>query len=155
MGITINRVGLISTILQMLLLTAVILLVSYFAIKSKPTIGPILIILSVLTLLPLLFLKIPVAVLRGDIIFGMIDNGILALFALSGAEFFGILGAVVGGLVGNAITDGLAGIFEGYEWQRIKKLKIKDGRTALTVAIGKLSGCLLGAGVILTIAWSI
>ena len=81
--------------------------------------------------------------------------GILAIFAIFGAELFGILGAIVGGLVGNAITDGLAGLFEGYEWQKTKKLKIKDKRTILTVAIGKLSGCLLGGGIVLTMAWSI
>jgi len=38
---------------------------------------------------------------------------------------------------------------------KTKKLKIKDKRTILTVAIGKLSGCLLGGGIVLTMAWSI
>ncbi len=118
-------------------------------------IGPILILFGIVSLLPLGVFKIPFQSIKADIIFGIIDNGLLAIFALAGAEFFGILGAIVGSLVGNAVTDGFAGIFEGYEWQKITKTKIKDKRTALTVAVGKLAGCLFGAGVILTIFWSI
>mgnify|MGYP001575200722 CR=1 FL=1 len=118
-------------------------------------IGPVLIALGIISLLPLYLFHIPLQMVRAEIWFGIIDNGILAIFALSGAELFGILGAIVGGLVGNSITDGLAGLFEGYEWQKIDKLKIKPRRTVLTVAIGKFAGCLLGGGFALTIAWSI
>ena len=150
----INEEKLITAILNILLLTGIILLASYFFVTQKRMIGPIIILLGILSILPLLLFKIPLQILKAEIFFGLIDNGILAIFALLGAEFFGILGAIVGGLVGNAITDGFAGIFEGYEWQRMKKLKIKDKRTALTVAVGKLSGCLFGGGIVLTIAWS-
>ncbi|MDP3733844.1 MAG: hypothetical protein Q8R37_01320 [Nanoarchaeota archaeon] len=150
-----NKEKLMTAILNITLLTGIILLVSYFFVTQKRIIGPIMIMLGVISILPLILFKIPIRILKAEIIFGLIDNGVLAIFALSGAELFGILGAIVGGLVGNSITDGFAGIFEGYEWQKIKKLKIKDKRTALTVAIGKLSGCLFGGGIVLTIAWSI
>lgn len=153
--VQINKDGLMNAIINILLLTGIIILVSYFFVNQKVIIGPILILLGLITLLPIIFFRIPLQILSSDILFGMIDNGILAIFALSGAEFFGILGAIIGGLVGNAVTDGLAGIFEGYEWQKIKRLKIKDNRTILTVAIGKLAGCLFGGGIVLTIAWSI
>jgi len=151
----IDKGKLMTAILNIIILTVIILLVSYFFVIQKRIIGPIIILLGIISILPLFLFKVPLRILKAEILFGLIDNGILAIFALSGAELFGILGAIVGGLVGNAITDGFAGIFEGYEWQKIKKLKIKDKRTALTVAIGKLAGCLFGGGIVLTIAWSI
>ena len=150
-----NKEKLMTAILNIILLTGIILLVSYFFVTQKRIIGPIMILLGIISILPLFLFKVPIRILKAEILFGLIDNGFLAIFALSGAELFGILGAIVGGLVGNAITDGFAGIFEGYEWQKIKKLKLKDKRTALTVAIGKLAGCLFGGGIVLTIAWSI
>ena len=151
----IDKGKLMTAILNIIILTVIILLVSYFFVIQKRIIGPIIILLGIISILPLFLFKVPLRILKAEILFGLIDNGVLAIFALSGAELFGILGAIVGGLVGNAITDGFAGIFEGYEWQKIKKLKIKDKRTALTVAIGKLAGCLFGGGIVLTIAWSI
>ncbi|MBS3165784.1 hypothetical protein J4444_01555 [Candidatus Woesearchaeota archaeon] len=153
--VKIDKEKFITASVTIILLTIIVLLFSYFFATTKWIIGPILIVLGIISLIPLSIFKIPIRILKADILFGMIDNGLLAIFALIGAELFGILGAIVGSVVGNAITDGLAGIFEGYGWQRIVKLKIKDKRTALTVAIGKLAGCLLGAGVVLTIAWSI
>jgi len=150
-----DKEKLMTAILNIILLTIIILLVSYFYVTQKRIIGPIIILLGIISILPLFLFKVSIRILKAEILFGLIDNGVLAIFALSGAELFGILGAIVGGLVGNAITDGFAGIFEGYEWQKIKKLKIKDKRTALTVAIGKLTGCLFGGGIVLTIAWSI
>ena len=45
--------------------------------------------------------------------FGAIDTGFLGVAALIGASFAGILGAIVGGAAGDAITDGFAGLFEG------------------------------------------
>lgn len=150
-----NKEKLMTAILNITLLTVIILLVSYFFVTQKRIIGTIMIMLGIISILPILLFKLPIRILKAEILFGLIDNGALAIFALSGAELFGILGAIVGGLVGNAITDGFAGIFEGYEWQKIKKLKIKDKRTALTVAIGKLAGCLFGGGIVLTITWSI
>jgi len=144
-----------TTIISFILLTILIVSVSYFFVTSKLLIGPILILLGIFSLLPLILLKTPAQILRSELLFGIIDNGILAIFALSGAELFGLLGAIVGSVVGNAITDGLAGIFEGYEWQKITRSKIKEKRTILTIALGKLSGCLLGAGAVLTLYWTI
>jgi len=144
-----------TTIISFILLTILIVSVSYFFVTSKLLIGPILILLGIFSLLPLILLKTPAQILRSELLFGIIDNGILAIFALSGAELFGLLGAIVGSVVGNAITDGLAGIFEGYEWQKITRSKIKEKRTILTIALGKLSGCLLGAGGVLTIFWTL
>lgn len=153
--IKLKKDNLMTAIINIVLLTIIILLVSYFFVTKKMIIGPVLIALGIISLLPCYLFRANIRILRAEILFGIIDNGILAIFALSGAELFGILGAIVGGVVGNAITDGVAGIFEGYEWQKINKSKIKDKRTTLTVAIGKLAGCLFGGGFVLTIAWSI
>ncbi len=147
--------NLFTVFLSLLLITIIIVAVSYFVVNQKTFIGPTLILLGILSLLPLMLIKTSFDILKSELLFGIIDNGILALFALSGAELFGILGAIVGSLVGNAVTDGVAGIFEGYAWQKITSSKIKEKRTMLTIALGKLSGCLLGGGAILTIFWTI
>ncbi len=83
-----------------------------------------------------------------DVIFGIIDNGILALMAVIGGEIAGVAGAVIGGVVGNAITDGIAGLFEGYWAETVSN----DRRTVVGSAVGKMAGCLLGAGVVLVLA---
>ena len=138
-------------IINVVILTIIILAITYLSINQKKVVGPLLFLTGIISLMPALYFKIPFKLLKSDIIFGLIDNGILVVFAIIGAELFGIFGAVVGGAVGNAITDAFAGIFEGLEAQ-----KIKNGRrTALSVAIGKLAGCLFGAGVVLTIGWTI
>lgn len=66
-----------------------------------------------------------------------------------------MLGAVVGGVVGDSITDGLAGLFEGRVAEYLRKHGIEEARTPLSSSMGKMSGCLIGAGITLTIAWSI
>jgi len=138
-------------IINIAVLTIIILGVSYLSMNRKMLIGPLLILLGIVSLVPALLFKIPLKLLRSDIIFGLIDNGFLAIFALIGAELFGIFGAIIGGAIGNALTDAFAGIFEGFDAQKMMGIK----RTALGVAIGKLSGCLLGAGFVLTIGWTI
>ena len=55
-------------------------------------------------------------------------------------------------MVGNAITDGIAGIFEGYSAEKLREQSIHEERTALKSAVGKMAGCLFGAGVVLVIA---
>lgn len=146
---------LFTAITSIALLTLLIIIVVSFSANQNFIIGPLLIFLCIISFVPALIFKIPVRSLRPDIIFGVIDNGILTVFALIGAELFGVWGAIVGGAVGNAITDGFAGIFEGFEAQRMRKLKIEDKRTALSSATGKIAGCLFGAGIVLTIAWTI
>ena len=145
--------GLLSAIISIVVLTLIIILVVSFLANERLWIGLALILLGLISLIPPIIFKIPIRSLKADIVFGVIDNGILVIFALLGAELFGIWGAIVGGAVGNAITDGFAGIFEGYEAQRMRKLKIGDKRTALSTATGKLAGCFFGAGFVLTFAW--
>jgi hypothetical protein len=104
------------------------------------------IIIFGLGLLPILIayiFKISLKKILPDIIFGLIDNILLIIPAIIGAELFGAAGALAGAVVGNAVSDGIAGIFEGSisEWLNIKGIDSK--RTLLGSSLGKMSGCLL------------
>lgn len=66
-----------------------------------------------------------------------------------------MLGAIVGGAVGDAITDGLAGLLEGRIAEYLRKHGIEEARTPLSSSMGKMSGCLIGIGITLTIGWGI
>ena len=85
-------------------------------------------------------------------VFGAIDTGLLTIPALWGGILFGVAGAIAGGVIGDAVTDAIAGFFEGSiaEWLRSKG--IEESREAVTTALGKMSGCLLGSGFVLSVA---
>jgi len=139
-------------VFNFLTLCVIIFAVSVFFIhKSNLIIGFVLILLSFLCIISLIPFKIKIKSIQPDIIFGLIDNGILVIFAIWGGEIAGIAGAIIGGVVGNAITDGIGGMFEGYWAERLRSKNIKEERTILGSAIGKMAGCLFGAGFILII----
>lgn len=115
-------------------------------------IGVVITLLGVLCLLTLLPFGVRMRSVWPDVVFGMIDNGMLAVMALFGGEVGGVMGAVIGGVVGNAVTDGIAGIFEGYIAEKARVARISDKRTMLGSAVGKMSGCLLSAGAVLTVS---
>ncbi|MEO7596972.1 MAG: hypothetical protein ABIS26_01030 [Candidatus Paceibacterota bacterium] len=140
---------LLASILNVVVLCIVIFFVSTFFVYQLKLIGYVLIALAIICLLSLKLFKIKISSVMPDIIFGIIDNGILALMAVIGGEVAGVAGAVIGGVVGNAITDGIAGLFEGY-WA--EAYSFSDKRTILGSAVGKMAGCLLGAGVVLAFA---
>ena len=142
----------ISTIIKITILCVVIFAVSLYFIYDSQLIGLVILGLGILCLLSLIPFKVSIHAIWPDIIFGLIDNGILAILAIFGGEMAGVVGAVIGGAVGNAITDGIAGIFEGYVAEKMRKNNISDNRTMLGSAVGKMAGCLLGAGVVLIVA---
>ena len=139
-------------VLNILTLCFVIGAVGFFLIKDGYWTGLVLILLAILCLLSLLPFKIKLKSVQPDILFGIIDNGILAVMAIIGGHFGGVTGAILGGVVGNAITDGIAGIFEGYSAEKLRLQLVSEERTMLKSAVGKMAGCLLGAGVVLLIA---
>jgi len=142
----------ILSILNIITLCIAIAAVSIFFVNNAWWIGIILIILAIVCILSLLPFKINLKSVQPDIAFGVIDNGILAIMAIFGGHFAGVVGAIIGGVVGNAITDGIAGIFEGYYAEKLRLQSVSDERTMLKSAVGKMAGCLLGAGVVLFIA---
>ena len=141
----------ILSILNILTLCVVIAAVSIFFIENNQWVGLVLISLAILCVVSLMPFKVKLKSIQPDIIFGMIDNGILAVMAIFGAHFAGVTGAIVGGVVGNAITDGIAGIFEGQMAEKLRQQAITEERTMLKSAVGKMAGCLLGAGIILAV----
>lgn len=135
-----------ASVVNILSLCVIIFFVSTYFIYDQKFIGYVIVFLGLFSLASLRLFNIKIATVKPDIIFGVIDNGILALMSVVGGEVAGVAGAVIGGVVGNAITDGIAGIFEGY-WA--ENFAISDKRTILGSSVGKMSGCLLGAGVVL------
>jgi len=141
-----------ASVISVLTLCTVIFAVGLFFVYDTKLIGYALAALSVLCLLSLVPFKISIKSVKPDIIFGMIDNGILAIMAVLGAEIAGVAGAVIGGVVGNVVTDGIAGIFEGRSAEKLRSKRVSEKRTILSSAVGKMAGCLLGAGIVLILA---
>lgn len=142
----------ILSVLNILTLCIVIAAVSIFFVEKAEWMGLVLIILALLCIVSLIPFKIDFKSILPDIFFGLIDNGILAILAIFGGHFAGVAGAIIGGVVGNAITDGIAGIFEGHAAEKLRLRSVAEERTMLKSAVGKMTGCLLGAGVVLAIA---
>lgn len=124
-------------------------------ISYKPLIGPTLLFLGLLSMIPLRLGGRSIKSCSADIAFGAIDTSFLGVAALIGASFAGVLGAIVGGVAGDAITDGFAGLWEGKVSQYLRKHGIREARTPLSASMGKMAGCFLGVGLLLTIVWTI
>ncbi len=136
------------SIINIFTLCIIVFVVSTEFVHNAKLIGFVLIILALICLFSLKLFRISISSTKPDIVFGIIDNGILAVMAIFGGKIAGTTGAVIGGVVGNAITDAIAGIFEGYWAEKLST----DRRTILGSAVGKMAGCLLGAGVVLWFA---
>jgi hypothetical protein len=141
----------ILSVLNILTLCIIITAISISFIDNTKWIGIVLIFLALLCLVSLLPFKISLKSTLPDIFFGVIDNGILAVLAIFGGHFAGVVGAIIGGVVGNAITDGIAGIFEGQMAEKLRSKFVSEERTMLKSSVGKMAGCLLGAGFVLVV----
>ena len=150
-----KKESLINSILSVSFLSVVIIGAVIFFVYQKTWIGIIFIAIGLLHLAVLKLLGKEIKTALPDIIFGIIDNGVLVIGAIIGADFAGVLGAIVGGSAANAITDGFAGIFEGWTSEYLRRNHIKEKRTALGSALGKMAGCFFGAGIVLILAWTI
>jgi hypothetical protein len=133
----------------------IVIVGAYLTIINKYPAGPILVLLAFLPLISAVLSGLNLKRLTPDLIFGAIDTGLLTIPALIGGKLFGVIGAILGGVVGDAVTDGIAGFFEGGIAEWLRKKGIQESRTALSSGLGKTSGCLFGAGIVLSIAWLI
>lgn len=150
-----KKQGFIPALLSVTIVSIVVISVVSFTIFHTKLIGPAIILLGFIPWVPLRISGRTIKSTGADIVFGAIDTGILGVVALIGASFAGVLGAIVGGAVGDAVTDGFAGLFEGRMAEYLRKHGIEESRTPLSSSMGKMSGCLMGVGIVLTIAWSI
>ena len=82
----------------------------------------------------------------------MIDTGLLVIPALIGGALFGVAGAIAGGVIVDALTDAIAGFFEGSIAEWLRKKGISEERESVTSALGKMTGCFLGSGAVLSLA---
>jgi len=145
----------LSALIKLIVLSAAVIGVIYFILDRNYAIGPVLIIAGIIPLIVLKFSKKEIGDTVPDIVFGMLNAIILSLMTLLGINFADLLGAVIGAALGNAITIGLAGIFEGKAEEYLRKKGKDIERSPTSASLGKLSGCLFGLGIVLTIFWTI
>ena len=133
-------------------LGVIVAVIGIITLKNRFPIGPIVLVLSVVPLCGLLATRRPLVGAVPDLIFGALDTGLLTIPALWGGVLFGVAGAIAGGVIGDALTDGIAGFFEGGIAEWLREQGIEESREPVTTALGKMTGCLLGGGLVLSIA---
>ena len=148
-----NKHSFVQALTSFLILSIIVFTVSYYFVSKNGLIGTVFIFLGFVTLAVLKFFKIKIKTVYPDLIFGLIDNGVLVFTAVIGGQIAGILGAIVGGAAGNTVTDGIGGLFEGHIAENQRKYKIENWRNSLSTSLGKMAGCLFGAGIGLLIVW--
>lgn len=137
-------------------LSVVIIAISSFFIMKSMIMWPVFLLMGFFNLLIIKSFKIKTKWILPDLGFGFMDNGVMVFAAILGGSFGGVPGAIIGGVTGNAITDGLGGFFEGYISEKQEQLtKFKTERKAFSSALGKMTGCLFGAATSLFIIWAI
>ena len=146
---------LVKAITSFIILSIIVVAISFYFVFNNKLIGFIFLGLGLISLLFLKFFKIEFNSVYPDIVFGAIDNGVLIFAAVLGGAYAGVAGAIIGGAAGNTITDGVGGLFEGHIAEHQRKYKIDNSRTALSTCLGKMTGCLFGAGAGLIVVWLI
>lgn len=123
------------------------------ALQNALILGPVVLLLGFLPLGVLALSGRRISAAIPDLVFGGLDTGMLAIPAIWGGVTFGVVGAIAGTVVGDAITDAIAGFFEGHIAESLRSHGFPEAREAVTTSLGKMAGCLLGSGVVLSIAW--
>ena len=130
---------------------ALVLAGGVFTLKSSWMLGPMMLALSMLPVAGLILAGKSVRAAVPDLVFGGIDTGLLSVPAIAGGVNFGAIGALAGAVVGDAVTDGIAGFFEGGIARWLRSKGIEASRDPVTTSLGKMAGCLVGAGLVLTV----
>ena len=124
-----------------------------WAVQSHLPLGPVVLALAVLPILVLLTARRRLSTAVPDLVFGSIDTGLLVIPTLFGGLAFGVAGAIAGTVIGDALTDAIAGFFEGHIAEWLRSVGFSEAREPVATSLGKMAGALLGAGVVLSIAW--
>jgi hypothetical protein len=120
------------------------------SLHKRLPIGPVVLVLGLIPMAGLVLARRSVRGASADLIFGAVDTGLLAVAAISGGVLFGVAGAIAGGVIGDSLTDAVAGFAEGEVAQWLAAKGIRASREPVTTSLGKMAGCLLGSGLILT-----
>lgn len=142
----------IKSALYVALFGFIVALVGVWTLVNNFMVGPIVLVLTVVPIVGLVLAKRAFKSAVPDLVFGAIDTGLLTVPALWGGIYFGVAGAIAGGVIGDALTDGIAGFFEGGIAKWLRERGIEESRDPVTTALGKMGGCLFGSGVVLCIA---
>jgi len=132
------------------IISAIVLAITVFAIDFEQ-IGLVLIGAG---LLPLISLKLTGEKIKesiSEMVFGFVNTGLITAMAIIGFNIEGIIGAVIGVALGDAITEGYSGILEGEVSDVLLKWKIKEKIDPLNSSLGKMAGALFGGGFVLLI----
>jgi hypothetical protein len=135
------------------ILGIIIAMVGIITLQNKYPIGPVVLSLSIIPLSGIVLARRSLKRAIPDLIFGGLDTGLLTIPALGGGALFGVAGAIAGGVIGDALTDGIAGFVEGSIAHWLRKKGIDESREPVTTALGKMAGCLLGSGLVLCAAF--
>jgi len=116
-------------------------------------VGPVILLLGIISLI---MLKVSGRTLRSviaDIVYGVMDVGLLSWVVSVEAVFAGPVGVVFGTVIAHALTDAIAGMAEGQIASALRARGVEESRTPMSSGLGKMVGGLLGAGIIITIVW--
>jgi len=138
---------------SLIVLSVIVVAVSVYFIQKENLIGPVFFGVGILGLIFMKGFGVEIRQAYPDLVFGFVDNVLLISSAILGGVFGGVPGAILGGVAGNTIADGVSGFFEGYVSEKVTKGKFENKRTALSSSISKITGCIFGAGFILTLFW--
>ena len=129
-----------------------IAVVGVIMLRYKLPIGPVVLGLTLVPLIGIVIARRSLKRAIPDLVFGILDTGLLTIPALWGGALFGVAGAIAGGVIGDALTDAIAGFVEGGIAKWLRDKGIEESREPVTTALGKMAGCLLGSGAVLSIA---
>lgn len=134
-------------------LSVIVAIIGIVTLQHQLPIGPIVFGLGFIPFLGLFLAKCSLKRAIPDLVFGGLDTSLLTIPALWGGSLFGVAGAIAGGVIGDALTDGIAGFVEGSIAKWFRKRGIDESREPITTALGKMAGCLFGSGIVLSIAF--
>ncbi len=147
-----GRLGMVTRILAVLVVTLLVAAGGILALEYRLPVGPLVVALAGVPLAGLHLAGRSLSAAVPDLVFGAIDTGLLALPCLGGGSVFGVAGAIAGGVIGDAVTDAIAGFFEGGVAEWLRSHGFDESREMLTTSLGKMGGCLLGGGLVLSVA---
>jgi hypothetical protein len=77
----------------------------YLTLARRFPVGPVVFALGFVPIVALIVAKRHLKRAIPDLIFGAIDTGLLTIPALIGGLFYGVAGAITGGIIGDALWD--------------------------------------------------